>query len=227
MTWHGRVLLEEEAWLLSPAPFQQVARFCSQGHRVTGGLLKTWAARALPLPLCSPSLVKGSRGFQLGSSVRKERHSLSFCLWRRAVARPTPGSGLGGPTLAQQDAQRGGRRGAPRRSLGSTIAVHCCGQGPLTAQGFRGVPLGELAIRVKCGKKNKKTKTNQPTKKKKHHQPTTIRSSGNPWNCQKRGSTALTFSARTLLPFFHLCADSGSCPGLESTSPPMLTSLCK
>lgn len=140
----------------------------SQGIPGRGGLLKTWAARALPLPLCSPSLVKGSRGFQLGSSVRKERHSLSFCLWRRAVARPTPGSGLGGPTLAQQDAQRGGRRGAPRRSLGSTIAVHCCGQGPLTAQGFRGVPLGELAIRVKCGKKNKKTKTNQPTKKKKN-----------------------------------------------------------
>lgn len=52
---------------------------------------------------CAPSFlsfVKVGRGFPLSSSFRKERHSLCFCLWRKAVAqqlRPTWGVALADP----------------------------------------------------------------------------------------------------------------------------------
>lgn len=93
----GKFILGEEVWLLSTAPFKH---FFQPGHKEFPRKVspEDLVVRTPPFPLpVALSLGKVGRGFQLGSSFRKERHSLHFCLWRKAVAQslcPSPGSGL-------------------------------------------------------------------------------------------------------------------------------------
>lgn len=112
----------------------------------------TWAVCTLPRPLpVAPSLVKVGRGFWLGSSFEKERHSLTLLLpLEETHGLPDPGEwpGQTHTRLAGLSAWlgAGGLTGSTMAKPGQHHRCELLWVGPLIAQGFRGEPLGGSPI---------------------------------------------------------------------------------